>query len=177
MTLIRLSWEQESGWKTKKRWSAWKIQVRSHTRTETFLFDSISTKGSPFKHLDSNQNQAQASAAASGGESPEENHTLQEEHHPDQNKTITTTVGDVLSVTQLVLRRGLTLVVMIVILVTGILINEFLMGLLKWFLWWCKAGSHTDDCQDWLNESSIKQLLPVKAGVGSLSMRHQAKIP
>uniref|UniRef100_A0A4W6DFB1 Multidrug and toxin extrusion protein n=1 Tax=Lates calcarifer TaxID=8187 RepID=A0A4W6DFB1_LATCA len=45
--------------------------------------------------------------------------------------TTTTTVGDVLSVKQLVLRRGLTLFIMIIILVSGIVTSNLLVKLLK----------------------------------------------
>uniref|UniRef100_A0A3B4Y7N0 Multidrug and toxin extrusion protein n=1 Tax=Seriola lalandi dorsalis TaxID=1841481 RepID=A0A3B4Y7N0_SERLL len=45
--------------------------------------------------------------------------------------TTTTTVGDVLSVRQLVLRRGLTLLIMIVILITGIVSSTLLVKLFK----------------------------------------------
>uniref|UniRef100_A0A4W6DE80 Solute carrier family 47 member 2 n=1 Tax=Lates calcarifer TaxID=8187 RepID=A0A4W6DE80_LATCA len=45
--------------------------------------------------------------------------------------TTTTTVGDVLSVKQLVLRRGLTLFIMIIILVSGIVTSNLLPHLLK----------------------------------------------
>uniref|UniRef100_A0A672YCP3 Multidrug and toxin extrusion protein n=1 Tax=Sphaeramia orbicularis TaxID=375764 RepID=A0A672YCP3_9TELE len=58
-----------------------------------------------------------------------EDHTYQEVQ--DQSKSATTTVGVVLSVTQLVLRRGLTLIVMILILVAGIIVNHFVTRLLK----------------------------------------------
>ncbi|XP_041789745.1 multidrug and toxin extrusion protein 1-like [Chelmon rostratus] len=68
---------------------------------------------------DSNQNQA------------EEDHTYQEVRIPDQNKSTTTTVGDTLSVTQLVLRRGLAVLVMVVILIAGILASNFFTSLLK----------------------------------------------
>lgn len=82
------------------------------------------------KPLDSNHNQPQVSATASNCESAEEDHTYEDVHSAQQSKTATT-VGDVLSVTQLVLRRGLTLLVMVVILVAGIVINPFLTSLLK----------------------------------------------
>lgn len=49
----------------------------------------------------------------------------------DQRKSTSTTVGDVLSVTQLVLWRGLTLLLMIIILIAGIIANKFLVMLLK----------------------------------------------
>ncbi|XP_076584505.1 multidrug and toxin extrusion protein 1-like [Chaetodon auriga] len=80
---------------------------------------------------DSSQNQAQISTTASNCESAEEDHTYQEVHIPGQNKSTTTTVGDVLSVTQLVLRRGLALLIMVVILVAGIFASNFFTSLLK----------------------------------------------
>ncbi|XP_070683594.1 multidrug and toxin extrusion protein 1-like [Pempheris klunzingeri] len=76
-------------------------------------------------------NQAQVSPTVSNCENAEEDHTYQEVHIPDQNKTTTTTVGDVLSVTQLLLRRGLSLLVMVVILVAGIFASHFLTRMLK----------------------------------------------
>ncbi|XP_053186275.1 multidrug and toxin extrusion protein 1-like isoform X1 [Scomber japonicus] len=82
------------------------------------------------ENIDSNHNQPQVSATASSCESAEEDHTYEDVHSAQQSKTATT-VGDVLSVTQLVLRRGLTLLVMVVILVAGIVINPFLTRLLK----------------------------------------------
>lgn len=45
--------------------------------------------------------------------------------------TTTTTVGDLLSVPQLVLRRGSTLLVMLAILAVGIVLSHFLTRLLK----------------------------------------------
>lgn len=41
------------------------------------------------------------------------------------------TVGELLSIKQLVVRRGLTVVLMILILAGGITLNEFLTGLLR----------------------------------------------
>ncbi|XP_023258306.1 multidrug and toxin extrusion protein 1-like [Seriola lalandi dorsalis] len=83
------------------------------------------------ENTDPNHNQAQVSTTASGCEGTEEDHTYQEVHGPGQNKSTNTTVGDVLSVTQLVLRRGLTLLAMVVILVAGIFAYSFLIKLLK----------------------------------------------
>ncbi|XP_051241998.1 multidrug and toxin extrusion protein 1-like [Dicentrarchus labrax] len=83
------------------------------------------------KNTDSNQNQAQISTITSSCVTAEEDYTYQEVHIADQNKSTTTTVGDVLSITQLVLRRGLTLLLMVVILVAGIFISDFLVKLLK----------------------------------------------
>ncbi|XP_040000725.1 multidrug and toxin extrusion protein 1-like isoform X3 [Xiphias gladius] len=83
------------------------------------------------ENTDTNQNQAQVSTIASNCGSTEEDHSYQELPGPHKNKSTTTTVGGVLSVTQLVLRRGLTLLVMVVILVTGIFTSSFLIKLLK----------------------------------------------
>ncbi|XP_049900233.1 multidrug and toxin extrusion protein 1-like [Epinephelus moara] len=68
-----------------------------------------------------NQSQPQISVTASSCEHAEEG----------QNKTSTTTVGNVLSITQLVLRRGFALLFMVVILVAGIFISNILTRLLK----------------------------------------------
>uniref|UniRef100_A0A3Q1C065 Multidrug and toxin extrusion protein n=1 Tax=Amphiprion ocellaris TaxID=80972 RepID=A0A3Q1C065_AMPOC len=78
----------------------------------------------------SNHNQTQVSNSPSGCERAEEEHTNQEVDTPDRTKS-TIIVGDVLSVTQLVLRRGFTLLVMAIILAAGVVINEFVTELLK----------------------------------------------
>ncbi|XP_050926817.1 LOW QUALITY PROTEIN: multidrug and toxin extrusion protein 1 [Lates calcarifer] len=83
------------------------------------------------ENTDPNHNQAQVSTTTSSCESAEEDHTYQEVHGPNQDKSTTTTVGDVLSVTQLVLRRGSALLVMVVILVAGIFASNFFIRLLK----------------------------------------------
>ncbi|TDH16407.1 hypothetical protein EPR50_G00020460 [Perca flavescens] len=83
------------------------------------------------KVKDSNQNQYQVSTTASSGEIAEVDHAYQEAHIADQNKSTTTTVGNVLSVTQLVLWRGLILLLMVIILVAGIIADIFLTRLLK----------------------------------------------
>lgn len=84
------------------------------------------------KPLDSNQNQEPNSTAASTWENAGEPTTCSMEAHIlDLNTSTTTTVGDVLSVTQLVIRRGLALLVMVVILVAGVVLSDFLVKLLK----------------------------------------------
>lgn len=45
--------------------------------------------------------------------------------------SVAVTVGDVLTTKQLVVRRGLTVFLMILILAAGITLNEFLTGLLR----------------------------------------------
>uniref|UniRef100_A0A3Q2YYJ0 Multidrug and toxin extrusion protein n=1 Tax=Hippocampus comes TaxID=109280 RepID=A0A3Q2YYJ0_HIPCM len=50
---------------------------------------------------------------------------------PEQHETATTVVGNVLSVTQLFLRRGLVLLVMVIIYAAGIIASHFLVKLLK----------------------------------------------
>ncbi|XP_059199691.1 multidrug and toxin extrusion protein 1-like [Centropristis striata] len=79
------------------------------------------------ENIDSSQNHQSPVSA----ESPEEDHAYQEVHVPGQIKPTATTVGNVLSVSQLVLRRGLTLLIMLVILVAGIFISHFLTRLLE----------------------------------------------
>lgn len=54
-----------------------------------------------------------------------------EEPRPEALVSTTTTVGNILSGTQLVLRRGSTVLVMLLILATGILLSHFLTELLK----------------------------------------------
>ncbi|XP_008285983.1 multidrug and toxin extrusion protein 1-like [Stegastes partitus] len=83
------------------------------------------------ENKDSNHNQAQVSSSASRCERAEEEHPYQEADSPEQAKSISTTVGDVLSVTQLVLRRGLILLVMFIILAAGIVASELLTQLFK----------------------------------------------
>ncbi|XP_061575832.1 multidrug and toxin extrusion protein 1-like [Cololabis saira] len=80
---------------------------------------------------DSNRSQSQVNVTPAGCD--EENHADDEEvPGPDQNKTSTpTTVGDVLSVRQLVVRRGLTLLLMVLILAVGIVASIFLTRLLQ----------------------------------------------
>ncbi|XP_054635102.1 multidrug and toxin extrusion protein 1-like isoform X2 [Dunckerocampus dactyliophorus] len=79
--------------------------------------------------LDSVPKLGKGTAGASSCESAAEDHAPQE--IPDQRNVAATIVGDVLSGTQLLLRRGLTLLIMVVILVVGILTSDFLTGLLK----------------------------------------------
>ncbi|XP_053712305.1 multidrug and toxin extrusion protein 1-like [Synchiropus splendidus] len=75
---------------------------------------------------DSTQNQAVATTlSCRRAEDDEEVQT------PEQDKTTTTIVGDVLSVTQLVLRRGLAVFIMLLILAAGILSDAYLTKLLK----------------------------------------------
>ncbi|XP_045903080.1 multidrug and toxin extrusion protein 1-like [Micropterus dolomieu] len=81
------------------------------------------------ENLDSIQNWDQVSTTSSNCEEAGEDHTYQDVHIPDQNNSTTTVVGEVLSITQLVLRRGLTLLLMIVILAAGILANNLLVRL------------------------------------------------
>uniref|UniRef100_A0A8D0CZ19 Multidrug and toxin extrusion protein n=1 Tax=Sander lucioperca TaxID=283035 RepID=A0A8D0CZ19_SANLU len=83
------------------------------------------------KPPDSNQNQYPVNTTASSGEIAEVDHTYQEAHIADQTKSTTTTVGNVLSITQLVLRRGLILLLMVIILIAGIIADIFLTRLLK----------------------------------------------
>lgn len=86
----------------------------------------------PDKPLASDQTPAQDSTAAStwekGGECPASN---KETQILELNKSTTTTVGDVLSAKQLFLRRGLALLLMVVLLVAGIVLSEVLIRLLK----------------------------------------------
>ncbi|XP_038570314.1 multidrug and toxin extrusion protein 1-like [Micropterus salmoides] len=83
------------------------------------------------ENIDSNHNRAQVNITASSCEAAEEDYTCQEMQIPGQNISTTTTVGDVLSITQLVLRRGLSLLLMIGILVAGVVASNVLVRLLK----------------------------------------------
>ncbi|XP_053185211.1 multidrug and toxin extrusion protein 1-like isoform X2 [Scomber japonicus] len=95
-------------------------------------------KEKELEQTDLNQKQASVTTTTSSCVSAEEGGTDLEEHDPDHSQlqsttttTTTTTVGDVLSVPQLVLRRGLALLVMVVILVAGIISSDLLVRLLK----------------------------------------------
>uniref|UniRef100_G3Q3J8 Multidrug and toxin extrusion protein n=1 Tax=Gasterosteus aculeatus aculeatus TaxID=481459 RepID=G3Q3J8_GASAC len=70
------------------------------------------------------RNQVTASGA-------EEDNTYEELPTSGLNVSNSTTVGDILSKSQLVLRRGLTLLIMVLILVAGIFASNFLTRLLK----------------------------------------------
>uniref|UniRef100_A0A669DLG0 Multidrug and toxin extrusion protein n=1 Tax=Oreochromis niloticus TaxID=8128 RepID=A0A669DLG0_ORENI len=76
--------------------------------------------------------EAKVRAGVSGGESAGVDHVYMEVQIPEESKTTnTTTVGDVLSVSQLLLRRGLTILIMILILAAGIITSTVLTLLLK----------------------------------------------
>ncbi|KAK2815640.1 hypothetical protein Q5P01_026107 [Channa striata] len=106
-----------------------KASEEARVRAGVQVKDEKETVG--MENLDSSQNQIQVFTTASKCESNGENPTDLESHISDQNKSTAATVGRVLSVTQLVLRRGLTLLLMIVILVGGIFLSDFLVLLLK----------------------------------------------
>lgn len=85
-----------------------------------------------FQTLDSNHIQTPISTIASSGESAGVDHVYMEVQIPEESQTTnTTTVGDVLSVSQLVLRRGLAILIMILILAAGVITNTVLTPLLK----------------------------------------------
>ncbi|CAI5679133.1 unnamed protein product [Oreochromis niloticus] len=84
------------------------------------------------ENRESNHIQTPISTIASSGESAGVDHVYMEVQIPEESKTTnTTTVGDVLSVSQLVLRRGLAILIMILILAAGIITNTVLTPLLK----------------------------------------------
>ncbi|XP_029003016.1 multidrug and toxin extrusion protein 1-like [Betta splendens] len=86
------------------------------------------------ENMGSSQTPNQSSAAPTQGDNAPENHPyveVQIPDNPDHNVSTTTTVGVVLPVKQLILRRGLALLLMVVILVVGILLSDFLTHLLK----------------------------------------------
>ncbi|CAI5679142.1 unnamed protein product [Oreochromis niloticus] len=84
------------------------------------------------ENRDSNHIQTPISTIASSGESAGVDHVYMEVQIPEESKTTnTTTVGDVLSVSQLLLRRGLAILIMILILAAGIITNTVLTPLLK----------------------------------------------
>uniref|UniRef100_A0AAX7UZ03 Multidrug and toxin extrusion protein n=1 Tax=Astatotilapia calliptera TaxID=8154 RepID=A0AAX7UZ03_ASTCA len=72
------------------------------------------------------------STIGSSGESAGVDHVYMEVQIPEESQTTnTTTVGDVLSVSQLVVRRGLAILIMILILAAGVITNTVLTPLLK----------------------------------------------
>ncbi|XP_039889279.1 multidrug and toxin extrusion protein 1-like [Simochromis diagramma] len=84
------------------------------------------------ENRDSNHIQTPISTIASSGESAEVDHVYMEVQIPEESQTTnTTTVGDVLSLSQLVLRRGLAILIMILILAAGVITNTVLTPLLK----------------------------------------------
>ncbi|XP_006790627.1 multidrug and toxin extrusion protein 1-like [Neolamprologus brichardi] len=85
------------------------------------------------EHSDSHQSQAQVSGAESACLSAEGGNTDPAVAGSGSRAftTTTTTVGDVLSVPQLAVWRGLALIIMMIILLAGIIISHFLMKLLK----------------------------------------------
>ncbi|XP_071360685.1 multidrug and toxin extrusion protein 1-like isoform X2 [Trachinotus anak] len=83
------------------------------------------------EHTDSDQNPALASTTLSSSVGEQGDTDLEVLVPGHSEFTTTTTVGDVLSVTQLVLRRGLTLLIMILILITGIVTSTLLVKLFK----------------------------------------------
>uniref|UniRef100_A0A665UDE9 Multidrug and toxin extrusion protein n=1 Tax=Echeneis naucrates TaxID=173247 RepID=A0A665UDE9_ECHNA len=83
------------------------------------------------EHTESDQEPSLASKTLSSSVSEEGDTDLEMLLPGHSRLTSTTTVGDVLSVTQLVLRRGLALLMMIVILIIGIVSSTFLVKLFK----------------------------------------------
>ncbi|XP_022595806.1 multidrug and toxin extrusion protein 1-like isoform X1 [Seriola dumerili] len=83
------------------------------------------------EHPDSDRSPALASTTLSSSVSEEGDTDLEVLVPGHAEFTTTTTVGDVLSARQLVLRRGLTLLIMIVILITGIVSSTLLVKLFK----------------------------------------------
>uniref|UniRef100_A0AAX7VCS9 Multidrug and toxin extrusion protein n=1 Tax=Astatotilapia calliptera TaxID=8154 RepID=A0AAX7VCS9_ASTCA len=82
-------------------------------------------------YINSHQSQAQVSGAESACLSAEGGNTDPTVASSGSRAFTTTTVGDVLSVPQLAVWRGLALIIMIIILLAGIIISHFLMKLLK----------------------------------------------
>lgn len=78
------------------------------------------------KSIDFNTNQAPVTTPASRCDGAAEEQPI-----PEQHETATTVVGNVLTVTQLLLRRGLILLVFFLIFVAGIFASHFLVKLLK----------------------------------------------
>ncbi|XP_034544773.1 multidrug and toxin extrusion protein 1-like isoform X2 [Notolabrus celidotus] len=83
------------------------------------------------ENTDSNHNQAEVIATESIYENAEDDIRHSEVQIQEPTKSSTTTVGNVLSLSQLVLRRGLVLLIMVAILIIGVFASEFLIKLLK----------------------------------------------
>ncbi|XP_070838445.1 multidrug and toxin extrusion protein 1-like [Chaetodon trifascialis] len=85
------------------------------------------------EHTDSNQCQAQVTTALYSSLSAEEDDADLEMHDSGHSALLltATTLGDVLSVKQLVLWRGLSLLIMIFILIAGIVTNNLLVKMFK----------------------------------------------
>uniref|UniRef100_A0AAX7U8H4 Multidrug and toxin extrusion protein n=1 Tax=Astatotilapia calliptera TaxID=8154 RepID=A0AAX7U8H4_ASTCA len=84
------------------------------------------------EEVHSNHIQTPISTIGSSGESAGVDHVYMEVQIPEESQTTnTTTVGDVLSVSQLVVRRGLAILIMILILAAGVITNTVLTPLLK----------------------------------------------
>ncbi|XP_011484321.1 multidrug and toxin extrusion protein 1 [Oryzias latipes] len=60
-----------------------------------------------------------------------EDHTYEKVNIPEESKAANTTLGDILSVKQLLLRRGLVLLLMLVLLAAGIIASRLLTSLLQ----------------------------------------------
>ncbi|KAM3864670.1 multidrug and toxin extrusion protein 1-like [Diretmus argenteus] len=100
-------------------------------RARVQITEEIEMVGPENMAIESDLNQTLVNTHTSSCVSFEEGNTALQRVASGQDGLTTTTVGVVLSVKQLVLRRGLTVLLMVLILVAGIIISDLLIRLLK----------------------------------------------
>ncbi|RVE76354.1 hypothetical protein OJAV_G00009470 [Oryzias javanicus] len=108
-------------WKLNWKKASEEAQVRAGVQIK----DEKETVG--METTDCNQSQVSVTAPPCDGE----DHMYEKVTIPEESKDTNKTVGDVLSVKQLLLRRGLVLLLMLVILAAGIIASRLLTGLLQ----------------------------------------------
>ncbi|XP_061131562.1 multidrug and toxin extrusion protein 1-like [Syngnathus typhle] len=107
----------------KLDWSKAAEKAKIRAGVQVPYDDTVKTEDCKF---DSNTNQDPVTSPTSRCESASEGQQL-----PDQHKTATTIVGNVLTVKQLLLKRSLILLIFVAILAAGIIASHFLVKLLK----------------------------------------------
>ncbi|KAM9818336.1 multidrug and toxin extrusion protein 1-like [Syngnathus typhle] len=107
----------------KLDWSKAAEKAKIRAGVQVPYDDTVKTEDCKFE---SNTNQDPVTSPTSRCESASEGQQL-----PDQHKTATTIVGNVLTVKQLLLKRSLILLIFVAILAAGIIASHFLVKLLK----------------------------------------------
>ncbi|XP_037116433.1 multidrug and toxin extrusion protein 1-like [Syngnathus acus] len=107
----------------KLDWSKAAEKAKIRAGVQVPYDDTVKTEDCKFE---SNTNQDPVTSPTSRCESASEGQQI-----PDQHKTATTVVGNVLTVKQLLLKRGLILLIFVAILAAGIIASHFLVKLLK----------------------------------------------
>ncbi|XP_049576090.1 multidrug and toxin extrusion protein 1-like [Syngnathus scovelli] len=107
----------------KLDWSKAAEKAKIRAGVQVPYDDTVKTEDCKFE---SNTNQDPVTSPTSRCESASEGQQI-----PDQHKTATTIVGNVLTVKQLLLKRGLILLIFVAILAAGIIASHFLVKLLK----------------------------------------------